>query len=234
MTEQIIAIGGGGFSTQSEPELDAYILAQANAARPRIGFIATASGDSDSYLTRFYARFSALDCRPSHLGLFDRTPDIAGWVGNQDIIFVGGGNTKSMLAVWYEWDLVRHLRLALAEGVVLSGVSAGAICWFEFGVTDSSAGELRPLSCLGILAGSCCPHYSDDVDRRPAYERMVASGDIAPGIAIDDGAGVHFIDGVPSKVVSARGDATAYRVSSKDAVIMETPIPEAQMIRVGG
>lgn len=228
----IIALGGGGFSDATEPELDEYILGQARSEKPNIGFIGTASGDAESYLLKFYARFSKLACAPSHLELFRRTPDIADWVQHQDIIFVGGGNTKSMLALWKDWGLDKHLRSALEAGTILSGISAGAICWFEAGVTDSFAGDLQPLAGLGFIAGSCCPHYSGEADRRPSYRRMIERGAIAPGIAIDDGAGVHFVDGAPAKIVSGRSDAAAYEVSVKDGTISEVRIPDAEIINV--
>jgi peptidase E len=98
--------------------------------------------------------------------IFKRTPDLRAFLLNQDVIYVGGGNTKSMLVVWRDWGLPELLREAWEKGIVLTGVSAGAICWFEQGVTDSWAGELRPFDCLGFLPGSCCPHYDGEGNRR--------------------------------------------------------------------
>ena len=169
---QVIAIGGGGFSEGSEPGLDRYVLEHSRRASPRIGFLGTASGDSESYLLKFYARFAKLDCRPGHLPLFRRTPDLEAWIFAQDIIYVGGGNTKSMLAVWEGWKLGALLRRAGEAGTILAGISAGAICWFDFGVTDSASEGLAPMACLGILGGNCCPHYSGERDRRPSYEGL--------------------------------------------------------------
>ncbi|HKI75501.1 MAG TPA: Type 1 glutamine amidotransferase-like domain-containing protein, partial [Pseudomonadales bacterium] len=159
MCADIVAIGGGGFSEGSEPGIDEYLLTLCDAPRPAIGFIATASGDADRYLVKFYSQFSRLDCHPSHLPLFARTPDIGDWLQRQDIVFVGGGNTKSMLAVWDAWNLPQLLKTALDAGKVLAGISAGAICWFDAGVTDSFEGRLQALDCLGFISGSCCPHY---------------------------------------------------------------------------
>jgi len=211
---QIIALGGGGFSTGSEPGLDVYLLEQSRATRPRIGFIATASGDAESYLLKFYARFSRLECDPTHLPFFRRTPDLEAWVSAQDVIFVGGGNTRSMLAIWQAWGLPPMLRRAASTGTLLSGASAGAICWFECGVTESEARALAPIEGLGFLAGSACPHYSEEPERRPAYERMVETGRIAPGFAIDDGAALHFVDGRATRLVVGRRGASAYRVEA--------------------
>lgn len=223
---QIIALGGGGFS--SDPNnlaLDRYVLAQVAVPEPAVAFVSTASGDADSYLVRFYAAFSGLRCRPSHLPLFRRTPELRAYLLAQDVIYVGGGNTKSMLAVWREWGLPELLREAWTSGIVLAGVSAGAICWFEQGVTDAFADQLRGLPCLGFLPGSCCPHYDGEAERRPTYHELLRRGEIAPGIAIDDGVGVHFLDTEMHQVVSSQQGATAYRVSLRDREVREDPLP---------
>jgi peptidase E len=129
--KQIIAIGGGGFASEPDnPRLELYLLAQTRKANPRVCFIPTATGDAPVYVAKFYAAFSKYRCRLTHLPLFERTPKLRGLLLAQDLIYVGGGNTKSMLAVWREWDLPKYLREAWNAGTVLSGVSAGAICWF--------------------------------------------------------------------------------------------------------
>jgi dipeptidase E len=212
MPAQIIAIGGGGFLTGSELGLDRYVLGQSPVATPRIGFIATASGDAASTFLKFYTRFTPLNCRPSHLSFFDRTPDLEQWVASQDIIYVSGGNTRSMLAVWREWHLPQLLKRAMTNGTILAGISAGAICWFESGLTDSTAGDLQPLPGLGFLPGSCCPHYSGEQQRGPAFESYIGKGEMPDGIAIDDGAAVHFVNGKPHRIAAGRVAAGAYRV----------------------
>jgi dipeptidase E len=223
---QIIALGGGGFSVEPENlALDRYILAQAHVPEPAVVFVPTASGDSDNYVVRFYAAYLGLPCRPSHLPLFRRTPELRSYLLAQDVIYVGGGNTKSMLAVWREWSLPEILREAWESGVVLAGISAGAICWFEQGVTDSWADQLWVLDCLGFLPGSCCPHYSGEAERRPAYHRLLRDGEISPGFAIDDGAALHFIDNEVYRVIASRKDALAYRVQRSDGAIREDPMP---------
>ena len=212
---QIIALGGGGFSMEPEnPALDRYILDQAGRSNPAVCFLPTASGDADGYVVKFYAAFSVLDCRPCHLSMFGRTPaDLGAFLLEQDVIYVGGGNTRSMLAVWREWGLDVALRAAWEQGVVLAGLSAGAICWFEQGVTDSVAGRLGPLAALGLLEGSCCPHYDGEAERRPAYQQLVAEGQIAPGYGLDDGAALHFAGTELRAVVASRPKARAYRVA---------------------
>src|SRR5678810_1145979 len=153
-------MGGGGFSMEPDnPALDHFVIDLARRANPSVCFLATASGDAESYIDSFYTAFRKLPCRPTHVPLFARTPDLKTVLLEQDVIYVGGGNTKSMLAIWREWGIPDLLREAWNGGTVLCGVSAGAICWFAEGVTDSIPGELTALPCLGFLPGSCCPHY---------------------------------------------------------------------------
>ena len=140
------------------------------------------------------------------------------------IIAVGGGNTKSMLSVWREWKLPEILAEAHESGIVMSGQSAGAICWFEHGVTDSRADALGPLPCLGILPGSCCPHYDGEVERRPAYRALVRSGELPPGYAIEDGVAAHFRNGKLERVVSKRPGSKAYYVSVSNGQVTERPL----------
>jgi len=187
MKTQILAIGGMALP----PELDnlllvEYFLAQTRRRRPKVLYIGTATGDSETGKLRFYAGFSRFDCKPSHLPLFARTPrDLESLILDQDAIFVGGGNTRSMLAVWRDWGLDRYLRIAWEHGVVLGGGSAGSICWFDYGVTDSVAGPLTALPCLGFLPGSNCPHYDSERERRPkhAVESTMPAGHDAPRAA---------------------------------------------------
>ncbi len=219
---QIIAIGGHAFAKSGKkPVFEQYILRQTKANNPRIAFLGTATGDSSRYITHFYATFSRLRCRPSHIPLFEQTPDLRKILLAQDAIFVGGGNTKSMLAVWREWGIDTILREAWRKGIVLAGTSAGAICWFQEGVTDSWEGKLMPLKCLGFLKGSCCPHYDGEKDRKPAYKKFLKSGKMKPGIAIDDGAAVHYVGKRLRKIISAEKAARAYAVKFSSTGIVE-------------
>jgi peptidase E len=223
---QIIALGGGGFSMEPENlALDEYVLRQARAPRPAVAFVPTASGDAESYIASFYRAFSGLPCRPSYLSLFSRTPDLREYLLAQDVIYVGGGNTKSLLGVWREWGLPEVLREAWAAGVVLAGVSAGAVCWFEQGLSDAYAEALRPLRSLGFLAGSCCPHYDGEAERRPTYHELLKTGEVLPGLAIDDGAAVHFVGDEIHRVVASRPGATAYRVRAENGAVREEALP---------
>lgn len=221
----IIAIGGAGFL--AEPRnfaLEKYILDQTGKDRPNVLMIPTARGDDAEYVAKFHAAFGELGARTQHLPCFHRTPDLHALVLAQDAIFVGGGNTKSMLAVWREWELPPLLKEAYESGIVLGGQSAGAICWFEQGVTDSWADRLRPLDCMGFLAGSCCPHYDGEVERRPAYHALVQHGDIKPGYAIEDAVAAHFRNGRLERVVSKKAGAKAYYVSIAGGTIKEEPL----------
>jgi dipeptidase E len=200
------------------------VIRQTDADSPRVAFAPTASGEPDHYVASFYSAFLKLGCRPSVLTFFKRTPDLRSFLLNQDLIFVGGGNTKSMLAVWREWGTSEILREAWESGIVLTGVSAGAICWFEQGVTDSWAGVLRPFDCLGFLPGSCCPHYDGEADRRPSYHRLLAHGEIAAGVAIEDWTGVHFIGTQINRVVSSKPGARAYSLRAVNGSVQEVPL----------
>jgi len=231
--KQIIALGGGGFSMEPDNlALDRYILKQINKSRPAVCFLPTASGDAEGYIVNFYAAFTKLDCRPSHLSLFNLpTADLESFVLEQDIIYVGGGNTRSMLALWREWSLDKILYQAWQQGVILSGLSAGAICWFEQGVTDSVPGRLGTLNCLGFLPGSCCPHYDGEAERRPAYQRLLSHCEILPGYGIDDGVALHFVDQELNHVVTSRPRARAYLVKRiTDQVVKERPLPSIYLL----
>jgi peptidase E len=219
---RIVALGGGAFEP-ANLALNAYILTRARRRTPSVCFIPTASGDSDSSIAKFYATFASLRCRPRHVTLFTRTPDLASILPDQDVIFVGGGNTKSMLAAWREWQVPQILRRAWQSGAVLAGVSAGAICWFRTGITDSWAGRLATLRCLGWLPGVCCPHYDGEADRRPAVHRLVTTREVRAVLALDDGVGAYFEGCRLVRVLSARPKAAAYDVRLRRGRVVETP-----------
>ncbi|WP_342472695.1 Type 1 glutamine amidotransferase-like domain-containing protein [Metasolibacillus sp. FSL H7-0170] len=210
--KQIIAMGGGGFSMEPNNQLlDQYILKQSGKVCPKICFLATASGDSQDYIAHFYQFFEQQSCQPSHLSIMN-TNDIESFLLAQDIIYVGGGNTKNMLMLWKEHEIDKILHKAWSQGIVLAGISAGAICWFEQGVTDSYGGDLAALQCLGFLRGSNCPHYDGEVVRRRSYHQLITRGEIQPGYALDDGVAIHFIEQNVQAIVSSRPHAKAYQV----------------------
>jgi dipeptidase E len=232
---QIIAIGGGGFTVEPKnPAMELYVLAQARRRNPSVCFLPTASGDSAAYIAKFYAAFAVHRCRPRHLSLFDRTPNLRDQLLAQDVIYVGGGNTKSMLAVWREWQLPELLREAWNLGTVLAGISAGAICWFEAGVTDSWAERLEPLRCLGWLPGACCPHYDGEIERRPTTQELVAKGFLPETLALDDGVAAHFRGRKLLRVVSSRFGASAYRVRRAGQRFIEAPLAVTHRLSLSG
>lgn len=213
--QQIIAMGGGGFSMEPDNlALDRYVLDQTGRTRPTVCYLAQAGGEAPNYIISFYRAFTELGAVPSHLSLFfPHTAEIERFLMSQDVIYVGGGNTKSMLALWREWGLDAILKKAGANGTVLAGISAGAICWFEQGMTDSIPGRMSALACLGYLPDSATPHYDGEAQRRPALLKMVASGELLPGHAFDDGAAGHFVDGALKACVSSRPNAKGYFVA---------------------
>jgi dipeptidase E len=223
----IVAMGGGGFSMEPDnPLLDRFVLTLARRTSPRVCFVATASGDADGYVARFYRAFAAHACRPTDLGLFDRSVgDLAAFVAEQDVFYVGGGNTASLLAVWRAHGLDRLLAGALAGGAVLTGVSAGMNCWFESSVTDSFGPDLAALpDGLGLLPGSACPHYDGEPGRRPALARLVQERRLPAAWAADDGAALCFHAGSLVEAVASRSDARAYRVERGADGVVETPV----------
>ena len=227
----IVAMGGGGFSDE-DPLIDDYILSLTGKERPRVCFVPTASGDAAAYVERFYAAFTRRPCEPSHLSLFQLPyPAIGDILRSHDVIYVGGGSTANMLAIWRLHGLDETLRQAWERGVVLAGISAGALCWFEAGVTDSLSPELVPWrDGLGLLPGSFCPHYETEPDRRPAYHRFVREQRLPPGYAADDLVALHFEGTELAEVVSAREGAAAYRVEADGEAVSETRI-EPRVLR---
>jgi dipeptidase E len=224
--KQIIAISGGGFSSDTDSRaIDRYILKQCSKPRPKICFVPTASGDTDQYVLKFYEAFLPLECQPSALCLFRLpTADLESFVLEKDIIYVGGGNTRNLMVLWREWGLDNIFRKAYEAGVILAGISAGANCWFEQCTTDSVPGQIRALTCLGILPGSISPHYDSEPARRPAMQRMVQSGELLPGYGLDDPASLHFIDGQLAHALRSTPNGIAYRVSLENGQVVETTL----------
>ena len=191
--KNIVAIGGGGFGRSvGSLEIEKYIVSLVNKVNPRICFIPTASGDNDLYKLNFYRAFSKLNCVTSHIDFFSRTEDLEEKVSNQDIIYVGGGNTKSMLAVWKEWKLHKILMNAYNNGIVMSGVSAGALCWFEKGITDSYADKLEIIDCLGMVKGIACPHFDEEIERKPYVYDLIKREIIKSCICICGNSALHI------------------------------------------
>jgi len=225
----IVALGGGGFSmTPRNHRLDDYILSLTGKRRPRVLFLPTASGDSTEYRARFQRAFRGR-ARPSELCLFRleherRKP--AQMILDSDVVYVGGGNTANMLAVWRLHGVDRALRAAWKRGVVLCGVSAGAVCWFENGLTDSFGRPLKPLDDgLAFLRGSMCPHFDGERDRRPRFLAFLGAERLPSGWAADDDAALHFRGRALHAVVAARRDARGWRLERQRGKVLVRELP---------
>ena len=231
MDKQIIAIGGGGFGRNPGVGIiEKYILDQSDKDTPNICFIPTATGDSESYKVNYYSTMTKLDCNPTHLDFFKRTPNLEELIQMQDIIFVGGGNTKSMLAVWREWGLDIILKNAYESGTIMSGVSAGAICWFEKGITDSWANNLNVLECLGYTKGNCCPHYDEEPERKPSLSNFISNGEIGDCFAIDGGCALHLKNDRVFKAISFKDGKNSFLVEKENKDIIETTLPSISLV----
>ena len=215
-----------------------YLCGLTGRAAPRIGMLLTAVGDDPAVVTRACAWFEETRAEVSHLALFPM-PSVADpedFLLSRDLIFVGGGSVANMLAVWRVHQLDRILRAAWQAGVVLAGVSAGAICWFAAGTTDSFGPDLRPFTDgLGMLAGSYCPHYDSEPGRRPLFTSLIAGGVLPAGIACDDGAGAHFADDELDDVVAGLPGAAGYLVAPDGAGgFTHTTLPVSPLPGTGG
>jgi dipeptidase E len=222
--QQIVAIGGGRLC----PELCAYLVGLTGRERPRVLYIGTAAAEDPAAALLVYDRFAGL-AEVSRLEFFPWPPDnLSSVVLESDVVFVGGGNSANMLAIWRVHGVDALLRQALDGGVVLAGSSAGGLCWFDSGVTDSFGPQLDQMDYLGFLSGSFCPHWNDEEQRRPRYHELLVQG-MAPGYAADAGVGLHFLDGELREVVACEEGLKAYRVELRDGELVETPI-EARVV----
>jgi len=203
------------------------VLGASGKRRPRVCYVPTASADPVRAMRRFRRAFSALRCEPVTLDLFDptRDPDVDGFLAAQDVIWVGGGNTRNMLLLWRTWGVDRALRAAYENGTVLAGVSAGALCWFTEGITDSYPRRLTRMRALGWLRGSFTPHYDAEPGRRPHFTQMIGAGRLRAGYAADDFVALRFENEKLREAVSARDGAAAYRVTATARGVREQRLP---------
>jgi dipeptidase E len=230
--KHIVAMGGGGFFTEGgDAPVDRFLLKLTGKRRPRVLFLPTATGNVATAITAFHDAFGAR-ASARHLDLFVRKrDDLRATVLEQDLIYVGGGNTANLLAIWRTHGLDAILAEAWENGVVLAGVSAGGMCWFDSGVTDSFGPDLAPLDGgLGLLRGTFCPHYDSEPLRRPTYQRLVADGTLAAGWAADDGAALHFVGRELAEVVVSSRDAAGYRVTRRAGTAEEQRL-EGRLLR---
>ncbi|MGN6253396.1 MAG: Type 1 glutamine amidotransferase-like domain-containing protein [Solirubrobacterales bacterium] len=228
---QIVAFGGGGFSMESgNPLLDDYVLGLTRPERPRVCFLPSASGDADHYVVRFYRAFAAHRCEASHISLFRREQgpsDLRRHLLSQDLIYVGGGSVVSLLGVWCAHGIDSILREAWEAGVILCGLSAGSLCWFEEAVSGFH-GEPRRVRGLGLLPFSNTVHYERGGRRSEAYHRFLREG-MRGGYAAEDGAALHFCGEELNRVVASRPQARGYRLDVADRRVVEMQIATAYL-----
>ena len=229
----VVAMGGGGFLGEgSVTPLDEFALSLAGPSAPSVCFVPTALGDADAAIAGFHRAFADVAGQTSDLGLFwrDARP-IEEALDGVDVVYVAGGNTANLLVIWrlHGFDRVLADRAAAGD-LVVCGPSAGGLCWFECGVTDSFTPDLGPLhDGMGWLAGSFCPHWDEEPRRKPVYRELVRTGGLPPGLAADGGAAAHFADGVLQRVVTERPGATVHAVTVRDGELVETAMNAADL-----
>ena len=217
LNKHIVAIGGGGFGRcLGELKIEKYITSLVKKDRPKICFIPTASGDNVSYKLNFYRAFTKLNCITSHLDFFSRTENLEKKILSQDIIYVGGGNTKSMLAVWKEWNLQNILKIGYQKGIIMSGVSAGAICWFDKGITDSFSDKLEIINCLGIVKGIACPHYDEEKEREPYVNKIIKTNRIESCICIEGNSALHIKNDINYESINFGNNKKSFKLSKEN------------------
>ena len=215
--KKIIAIGGGGFTHQVDESLDQFILDQSKKLNNKIGFLATATKDDQKKIDLFYKRFENIGSELSHFNLTSNVDGFSEWMLSKDIIYIGGGNTVFMLDIWKKNKLESIFRDSDKKGIILSGVSAGAVCWFDWILSDSVGPGFNPLRGINIISGSCTPH-SSNLERINQFELDIKNNKLPEGIAIDDGVAVVFIDGKPTEVYSSRENHKAYFIDKNKKI----------------
>ena len=219
----IFAIGDNDFRKNPDLRpLNEYILSFAGKPSPRVCVIPTASGDDEKYVQDFFSVFKKYNCQVTQLSLFrGETEQIEELILSQDLIYVTGGNTRNLLTLWKDWKVDQYIRKAYEQGVILAGGSAGSLCWFAEGNTDSIPGRLSSLKCLGFLKESNCPHY-DEPGRRSSYLASIEAEELCAGYAAENGVALHFVNEAFHEAVSAHDGKFGYFIEKKDGAACET------------
>ena len=224
----IFATGGGFFPQPWERSyLPEYLLTQSPAKNPKICWLGPASGESPAGFEAFARGMEEHPCQIRHFNIYQpATLDFTDYLMGMDIVFVGGGSTRNMMALWREWGFDKALRVAWQAGVVMSGGSAGLICWFQSGLTDSYPKELAPVRGLGFLPGSTNPHYHIRPDRVTRFQQFIADGSLdSPGLALDQDVGALYHGTELVELVSTKKDAGAWRLSRTATGCTEQRLP---------
>ena len=220
LEKKIIAIGGGGFTHQSDERLDDFVINQSTNKNKKIGFLATASKDDKTKIDLFYKRFENKNLELSHFNLTSNEVGFSQWIFDKHIIYIGGGNTAYMLEIWKNYNLINIFKNAYKKGIILSGVSAGGVCWFDWILTDSLGSGYKPLKGINLISGSCTPHSLED-NRMSQYQSEIKKNKLPPGVAIDDGVAVLFVNGVAKEVCSTRENCDAYFVDKNNKISLK-------------
>ncbi len=228
--KQIIAYGSGRHRT---PFLD-YIAKSTGKTNPNLCFIPTASGDDKGYCMRFYEACKTLNVTPHILNVwvnsYDDKEPFESTIQRMDAIIVGGGNTLNMLAIWSAQGIDTSLKNAYERGCIMAGGSAGSLCWFNGGTTDSRPAELSIVGGMEFLKYSHCPHYNSEASRRPLYHQNILTGKLSDGYACDDASGIHFINGKVHTAISVTNKDRSYYVHKMDNQIIEEELPQLLLI----
>ena len=211
-----------------EPEnlaFDHFILSLAKKSLPRVCLLPTASGDHKNYVDLFYSVFDQLNCVPTHLSLFSpKTNDLEQFIMEQDIVYVTGGHTRNMLVLWKSWGLDQILKKAYEAGVVMAGVSAGAVCWFKEGITDSVPGTVsKEADCLGLINSSWCSHF-EGPGRKAVFVDHIQQGLLTAGYGVDNFVGLHFVNNQIAGAYTSRAVETISHYEKVNGTVTETPI----------
>lgn len=234
MPRQIVAMGGAGMlrPPAGTPSLFEYAVAQQMNSTPAVGFLHQASAESAEYVDFFVRNCREIGAEPTVFSLFGRVDieAIRTQILAQDVIFVGGGNLKSMLALWREWGVDQYLRQAYDQGCVMTGVSAGAICWYEQCVSDAF-GPLSVVEGLGWVKGSLCPHFDSEPERRPTTLALRETDALENGWALDDYTAIHVINERDVSAISSQRGRFVYRVD-EGGVTRQPTAPVAERLGV--
>lgn len=233
MTDRHIVAGSGGFISTDGYHLEIgpmirYAFKLTRKVRPKFAYIGTATGDDARRIASFYHACGNQSIKASHLELFPlpNHKNVEAYVLDQDIIWVGGGSVANLLAVWRVHGLDKLLKRAWQQGIVLTGVSAGAICWSSGGTTDSFGIDLEPVTnAFGFLPYACGVHYDSELQRRPLFQKLIGEQRLPEGYATDDGVNIHFVNTAFTKAISDKPKKFAYHVyRAKDGTVKEDVI----------
>jgi peptidase E len=213
---KLLVMGAGGYTLEPSAEvIDSFFLEKIGKENPRICMLPTACGERQESIDKFYNYFMEKGAIASHISLFaPEIEDLDAYLASQDGIYITGGNTKSMLALWKEWGVDKALINAYNSGVFICGISAGAMCFFEEGLSDSFPNQYKVLGCFGILSGSFCPHYIQNEKRAMLYKDNIQNNKTKPGIAVEDGIALYYENGLLTEIIRSRAEANVYRIYS--------------------